>query len=153
MAYLDHDFNEYPELTNAQLEQLQFLSPFTQITQDFSAVVVKVVDGDTIRVRTDFRDFDFPIRFLEIDSPEMNEPGGKEAKEWLKTQIEGENVEVLIDKSNRVDKYGRLLGKIMHKGIDVADVEMQLGYAFKFGDKHKHIVPNFDSIVRIEQWL
>ena len=68
MAF-EHDFHEYPELTNAQMAQHQFSSPHEQITSDFRAEVVRVHDGDTITLRTGFRDFDFPLRLLDIDAP------------------------------------------------------------------------------------
>ena len=92
----EHNYKEYPELTNRQLNEIGWTSPFPQITEDFNANVVRVVDGDTVILRTDFRDFDFPLRFLGIDSPEMSE-GGEEAKQWLKGNIEGEDVEIIID--------------------------------------------------------
>ena len=60
-----HDFKLFPELTNRQMQEYYFQSPHKQITENFAAKVVKVTDGDTIRVEVDFRDFDFPIRIAE----------------------------------------------------------------------------------------
>ena len=71
----EHDDKAFPELTNKQLEEFGFSSPHEQITRDFFAVVVKVVDGDTVTLRAEFRDFNFPLRLLDIDAPEMNEGG------------------------------------------------------------------------------
>ena len=71
-----HDFKRYPELTNNQMNFYYFDSPHQQIAEDFDAKVVKVTDGDTIRVTTDFRDFDFPIRFSNIMAAETDEKGG-----------------------------------------------------------------------------
>ena len=104
MVY-EHDFERFPELSKSQLETLGFLSPHKQITEDFFGEVVKVSDGDTIRMVVEFRDFDFPVRLLDIDAPELNE-GGDVAKMWLKGRIEGEEVMVVIDRNNRVGKYG-----------------------------------------------
>ena len=73
----EHDYKNYPELTNSQLSEFGFSSPHKQITEDFTAEVVKVHDGDTVTLRTDFRDFDFPLRLAGVDSPEMNSGGEK----------------------------------------------------------------------------
>ena len=45
-----HDFKQFPELTNSQMVMYYFQSPHKQITEPFEAKVVKVTDGDTIRV-------------------------------------------------------------------------------------------------------
>ena len=147
-----HDFNKFPELTNKQIQELQLQSPHKQITEDFDATVVRVVDGDTIRLRTDFRDFEFPLRFLDIDAPEMN-AGGEVAKSWLKTRIEGRRVKILIDRTRRVDKYGRLLGKVFHGGLDVGNEELMLGLAIPFTRRTEGKLPNLDKMFSIKQWL
>ena len=148
----EHDYTKFPELTNQQLEQFQFTSPHIQITEDFDAVVIRVHDGDTVTLRTDFRDFDFPLRFLDIDAPELNE-GGAEARDWLKTRIEGQEVMVLIGRNKRVGKYGRLLGKVLYNGMIVGQEEIHLGLAKPFGTKNEGQVPDLTKIfneVKIE---
>ena len=99
----EHDFKEFPELSNQQIQEFQFQSPHVQITEDFEATVVKVIDGDTVRLRTTFRDFDFPLRRIGLDAPEMN-AGGEEARDWLKGKILNANVMVEKDKKTRVDR-------------------------------------------------
>lgn len=123
-----HDFKRYPELTNNQMNLYYFDSPHQQIAEDFDARVVKVTDGDTIRVTTDFRDFDFPIRFSNIMAAEVKE-GGLRSREHLRSLIEGALVEVIIDKANRVGKWGRLLARIRHKGFDVGEQMITDGFA------------------------
>ena len=149
---VEHDFNKYPELTNRQIENMGFQSPHKQITEDFMAEVVKVHDGDTITLRTSFRDFDFPLRFLDIDAKELNE-GGEEARAWLKNRIEGENIEVRINRKNRVDKYGRLLGKVFHGGQDVGEEELRLMLATPFTKRREFQLPNMDKELSIKKWL
>lgn len=122
---MTHDFKLWPELTNSQMAFYYFDSPHQQIAEDFWARVVKVIDGDTIRVSCDFRDFHFPIRFSNIMAAELNEKGGKESKSWLEKQILGEEVEVIINKKNRVGKWGRLLGQVKHMGFDMGELSMQ----------------------------
>ena len=131
-----HDFKQFPELTLRQMEEFGFQSPHKQITEDFMATVVKVHDGDTITLRTNFRDFDFPLRFLGIDAKELNE-GGKEAAEWLRDRLLGEEVEIIIDPDNKVDKWGRLLGLVIQSGLDVGDEELRIGFATSYDDRNE----------------
>ena len=148
----EHDYEAFPELSNSQLEQLQFSSPHTQITEDFDALVVKVYDGDTVTLETDFRDFAFKLRFLEIDSEEMNE-GGIAARDWLRTKILGKKVHILMNPINRVGKYGRLLGRVLYNGMDVGEEEIQLGLCKAFGKKKEGEVPNAEKIFSMKQWF
>ena len=127
-----HDFKKFPELTNRQMQFYYFQSPHQQITENFLAQVVKVTDGDTIRVETDFRDFSFPIRFLDLAAPEVNEEGGLEAKAFLKGEIEGEEVEIRINKRNRVGKWGRLLGEVFHRGLSMTDLIINTGHGIRW---------------------
>ncbi len=132
LKYDEHDYKKYPELTNRQLAAYGFMSPHFQLEKDFWAKVVKVIDGDTIRVTMEERDFDFPVRLLTIAAPEMNEEGGEESRKWLAEQIMGEEVKVLIDPFNRVGKWGRLLGTIIHMGLDINEMSMQMRYSVLF---------------------
>jgi len=119
-----HDFKRFPELTNSQMAFYYFDSPHQQIAEDFWAKVIKVIDGDTIRVTCDFRDFSFPIRFSNIMAAELNEKGGVESQSWLESQILGEEVEIIINPKNRVGKWGRLLGQVRHKGFDMGELSI-----------------------------
>ena len=104
MVFADqHDFVNFPELTDAQLSEYGFMSPHKQITEDFEAFVVKVHDGDTVTLRTEFRDFDFPMRFGLVDAPELSTgQAGQASRDWLKSMVEGKDVSVKINKKNRV---------------------------------------------------
>jgi len=146
-----HDFVKFPELTNSQLQE-HIVSPFPQITEDIRVEVIKVIDGDTIKVRWDMRDFDFPVRFLDINAPEMSEGGG-EARDYLKGVIEGEEVELQIDPNQRVGKYGRLLAKIISLGMDMGETMMRLGLAKSFENRNEGQIPDLNKETRIEQWL
>jgi len=144
-----HNYKDYPELTNKQMETEQFSSPHIQITEDFEAEVIKVTDGDTITLNTTFRDFNFPLRFLNIDAPELNE-GGETAREWLKEQIEGQKIQVIIDRQNRVGKYGRLLGKVISRGLDMGEAMLRLGLVKAFGKKDENKIPPMEKIFKVQ---
>lgn len=126
---MPHDFNRFPELTNAQMDLYYFESPHKQITEDFVGKVTKVHDGDTITVEWSERDFAFPVRFADTAAPELNEEGGHEARDWLEKRILGKEVTIEINPDKRVEKWGRLLGTVIADGIDVGQEEIMLGLA------------------------
>ena len=149
----DHDYEKYPELSNSQIAEMGLFSPHPQITEDFVAQVEKVIDGDTIKVSCSFRDFVFPVRLLDIDAPEMSELGGDQAQEFLKQRIEGQEVLVLVDKRQRVCKYGRLLGRVLAQGVDVGQELLNFGLAYSFGHKKEGEPFNIDKLLRMNQWF
>ena len=123
-----HDFKQFPELTNSQMQIYYFESPHRQITEPFMAKVVKVTDGDTIRVTWEERDFNFPIRFAELAAPELDEAGGIESQSWLESMILDEEVEIIPTKM-RVEKWGRLLANVIFLGLDVSRQSIENGHA------------------------
>jgi endonuclease YncB( thermonuclease family) len=136
-----HDFKKFPELTNNQADFYYWDSPHKQIFEDFQARVVKVTDGDTIRVSVKFRDFDFPIRFLDIDAPEIKEVNGEKVQRYLASRILNRTIEVVINPKNRVDKWGRLLGKVSEGGIDMGDDMLRQGMVTRFDQRDEGEIP------------
>ena len=129
------DFNLRPELPNSMMGLYYFDSPHEQITRDFEAKVVKVHDGDTIRVKCDFRNFDFPIRLLGIDAPEIKTISGKESQRWLSDEIMGKDIIVEIDPNQRVGKWGRLLGNIIFQGMNINNLSKIVGQSVSFENR------------------
>ena len=136
-----HDFKRFPELTNNQMGLYYFDSPHQQIAEDFDARVERVKDGDTIHVTVPFRDFDFPIRISNLLAPELNEPRGIESRNHLRNMIEGKTIEVIINKNNRVGKWGRLLGEIRESGFDVGEQMINDGFAVALDEEQPGIKP------------
>lgn len=132
-----HDFKKFPELANSQVDFYYWDSPHKQIFEDFSCVVEKVTDGDTIRVSTNFRDFNFPIRILDIDAPEIGKPNARIAQRHLERVVLKKKVEILINRKNRVDKYGRLLGKVIANGQDMGEEMLGLGLVTSFENRRE----------------
>ena len=127
-----HDFKKFPELRNNQMVIYYFDSPHKQIDFDFRAKVVKVIDGDTFKVKWEERDFEFPIRMSTIAAPERNEQGGAESKRWLENQILNKEVDILINPNNRVGKWGRLLGEVISEGLNINDLSIIEGQSVPF---------------------
>jgi micrococcal nuclease len=77
-----------------------------------TAVVVRVVDGDTIEARIDGEVED--VRLIGVDTPETVKPGepvqcfGPRASHFTKQRLEGEQVRLVLGVERR-DVYGRLL--------------------------------------------
>ena len=142
-----HDFVNFPELANSQMAFYYFVSPHRQITEDFHARVVKVHDGDTITLRWSERDFDFPLRLLDIDAKELNE-GGEEARDWLENKILGKEVDIMIDRRKRVGKWGRLLGKVFFSGFDMGETMLHMGIVQRFGENTGEIKEFTGSRIR-----
>ncbi len=141
---MTHDFKLFPELTNSQMQIYYFESPHKQIFEDFSAKVVKVIDGDTVRVKWSERDFVFRVRLSNIAAPELNE-GGEESQRWLESQILNEEVEILINPRLRVGKWGRILGEIMHGGFNINEESVATGMSVTFEERKAGTLPNFDK--------
>jgi len=143
---MSHDFVNFPELTDSQMQIYYFQSPHKQILESFHGECIRVIDGDTIMVRMSERNFDFPVRFNNINAPEMSE-GGKPAKQWLKNRIEGQSIDVLVDPKNRVGKYGRLLGTPLHNGMSLGQEMIQLGLVNIFGKDKEGAVPDINKTI------
>ncbi len=130
-----HDFKLFPELTNSQMQFYYFESPHRQITEDFMGEVVKITDGDTIHVKWSEREKPVVIRFIDTDAPELKEQGGLESARWLEKQIMNEYVRVQIEPKLRVGKWGRIIGRIIHFGIDINSSSIDNGFAVPFSEK------------------
>ena len=150
---MTHNFKTHPELTNSQMQLYYFESPHKQITEDFRAKVVKIHDGDTITLRTDFRDFDFPLRFLDTNAPELNEEGGHESRDWLSDKILNKEVDILIDKKNRVGKWGRLLGSVFFSGMNINKESIVMGQSTSFENRNEGKLPIMNKELNMSKWF
>ena len=152
---MPHDFTRFPELTNNQMQIYYFESPHKQIMEDFKAEVKRVIDGDTIEVRTNFRNFDFPIRIINIAAPERKEEGGAESKDWLEKQILGEEVDIFINKNLRVEKWGRLLGEVFFNGMNIGEDSIRNGHSIEWKQRGEKKIGDFNKQLdeREKQWF
>lgn len=102
-------------------------------TERVSANVINVIDGDTIIVKIEGREY--KVRYIGIDAPEMDnsekpaEFMSKEAFEKNKELVMGKIVKLEKDISE-TDKHGRLL-RYVYVGDLMINAEMvRLGYAY-----------------------
>ena len=76
----------------------------------YDAYVTRVIDGDTIEVRTQAGVQ--PIRLANIDTRETGQIGALAATNYLKTLIEGQDV---IIEERGTGRYGRTLAHVWRK--------------------------------------
>ncbi len=90
------------------------------------ALVVRVIDGDTIEVNIGGRLH--KVRYIGIDTPELGQLGGYEAKSVNAELVAGKVVELEKDVSE-TDRYGRLLRYVWVEGNMVNATLVAMGYA------------------------
>ena len=102
--------------------------------------VVKVSDGDTVRVTTEDGN-NFPVRFFNIDTPELHFPTkgggwhsqgkwGEDASDYLKSLIPQDGMVTLLMIER--DKYGRTVGKLFNGKKDFSLELVRAGQAAPF---------------------
>lgn len=92
---------------------------------EYSARILSVHDGDTCTALVDlgFRiSQEMPLRLNGINAPELSQPGGKEARDYLRSIIDGKQV-VIFTVKDRKEKYGRYLADIV-VGVELVSVMM-----------------------------
>ncbi len=122
-----------------------------QAGRSFTARVVRIVDGDTIKIRRDgTRD---TVRLIGIDTPESVKPGApvecfaKEASRETTRLLDGERVKLVLDREPR-DRYDRLLAYVYRErdGRAINEWLVRRGYA-----QTLRIAPNTRFAERFER--
>ena len=112
-----------------------FALNISSVRADFTAKVQRVVDGDTVYVE-DEAGIKFKVRLTGIDAPEQNQPYGLASKYHLSELLL--NKLVLLEskpkkgKPYSVDRYNRVLAKIILDGRDINLFQVLSGYAWHF---------------------
>lgn len=89
-----------------------------------SCTVGRVIDGDTLQC-TDGR----RIRLRGVDTPEVGEPGHREATRELRRRVEGRTVTVTPHHTNR----GRIVGDVTLGGRNIGREMDARGYSKRSG--------------------
>jgi len=121
------------------VKKIFFLFSFLILSCNFSPnysnlKAVEVIDGDTIRLSNGKL-----MRYIGIDTPEVRikkddvfqylpQPFALEAKEYNRILVEGKNIRIEFD-SQKVDRYGRLLGYCFVDDVFVNAELIKKGYA------------------------
>ena len=92
-----------------------------------SYFVTKVIDGDTIEVRQEKRNY--KVRLSEIDAPEINQRFGTESKNFLASLILNKEIELIYITE---DRYGRIVAKIYKDNKDINRSMVRSGLAWVY---------------------
>ncbi len=110
-----------------------FLLLFSQAHADlFTGKISRIVDGDTVIVRGQ------KVRLVAIDSPEMDQDYGEEAKRNMEAFFKKR---VVVEYYKR-DRYKRIVGKIYYNGFDLGLAQIISGYAW-YVDKYEKDLSGF----------
>jgi endonuclease YncB( thermonuclease family) len=96
--------------------------------QTFTGRVLAIADGDTITV-LDSANTQHRIRLEGIDAPESHQAFGEQSRLSLSEMIFGKDVSVTYQK---IDQYGRLVGKITLDGKDINLEQVKAGMAWHY---------------------
>jgi endonuclease YncB( thermonuclease family) len=95
-----------------------------------TAKVIQVIDGDTIDVSID--GVEQRVRYIGIDSPEMDFPLGAQAQAENAKLVEGQEV-LLITDISETDRYHRLLRYVIANKVFVNEALVRSGFAMSKG--------------------
>ena len=103
-----------------------------------------VYDGDTIRVISPTGE-ESRVRFACIDAPEMDQPLGRESRDYLRNLLSRHNNQVRLDVTN-TDRYGRKIA-VLHlpNGEIVQEMQVREGWVFPY-PQYKRDCPVWDNI-------
>ena len=118
-------------------------------TDEFTAKVIVVLDGDTVLIRRGGGMV--RIRLAEIDAPEVahagmggklpdsqnTQPFGEDSKRSLSGMVLGKQVDVV---TQAVDQYGRLVANLSVDGRDVNAEQVRRGMAWEYSYRHSNHV-------------
>ena len=140
MVWLNAQRNETLQATKNRSAALQ-LDPTTGLE---TWQVVKVTDGDTIKVQRGGEEL--RIRFCGIDAPEKDQALGPEATALLQELVDQSGGQVLIDPVER-DRYGRTVAEVWSDQVGLINSELVgQGMAFVY-DRYVGGCPSREAIV------
>jgi len=114
-----------------------FALPCPALAQSFSGRVVAVSDGDTLTVLTAAKE-QIKVRINGIDAPEKAQPFGQASKQNLSRLVFGRAVTI---ESNKRDRYGRTVGKVLTDGRDAGLEQVKAGFAWRFKEYEREQSP------------
>ena len=95
---------------------------------DIEGSVVGVSDGDTVTVLDEART-QHKIRLAGIDAPEKAQAFGNKSKQALSDCAFGRGARVT---GSKLDRYGRLVAKVIVEGVDCNLRQVELGLAWHY---------------------
>ena len=94
-------------------------------TMSAAETVVRVKDGDSLVVDSNGREVE--VRLADIDTPEFNQPRGDEARDALRSLVDGKEVRLELVGG---DAYRRIVAHVFDGDLDVNAELVRLGLAW-----------------------
>jgi micrococcal nuclease len=104
--------------------------PFTPCSAKelLQGLVISIEDGDTITILRQDK-VKVRVQFYGIDCPEMDQPFGKEAKQFTSDMVLKKNVNIF---QYGADQHGRSEGVVSVEGINVNEQLIKVGLAWQY---------------------
>lgn len=99
-----------------------------------TGTVASVHDGDTLTLQTGAEQK--KIRLAGIDAPELKQTFGPESRDALRLSVLNQSVTV---DTNKQDRYGRAVGKVLLNGEDVNLKQVSAGLAWVYTEYIKEL--------------
>lgn len=113
------------------------------------ALVVRVIDGDTIELESGQR-----VRYLGIDTPETGEPYAAEATERNRELVEGMVVELQTGSRDK-DEYDRLLRYVYVDGTfvnaELVAEGLASAYIFDPDDRYSQVLVQLEQYAKMKE--
>lgn len=103
--------------------------------------VEKIIDGDTVRIKRCY--ISYNVRLAGIDCPELSQPFGKKAKDYLSQIL---NKTVYVKGFNKTDRYNRPIVVLYLKKTNINKVMLFEGLAEVYPGRF----PGIDKIRYLE---
>lgn len=102
-------------------------------SNNYSAIVQKVSDGDTLNV-LDETGQKHRIRLAFIDAPELKQDFGKASQKFLQNQLLNQKVEIVV---RDIDRYQREVATVYLYGKDMNLIQLKQGNAWHYQEYAK----------------
>ena len=117
---------------------------FNEKNKEATATVVKVIDGNTVEIKTSEDEF-LLVVLKEVDSPELGQLFGDEAKQFTEKMLL--NKKVFVEMKGK-DMWGnRLVGITLKNGKDVEVELLEAGFAW-----HNTLKSSNEQLAAIEKY-
>lgn len=104
--------------------------PLEVATADsFIGRVIRVGDGDTFDIAFGEAGEKVRVRLYGLDAPELAQPHGREARDFLSKLLL--NREVRVDKED-LDQFGRVVGQVFDSGLSINLTLVASGHAWVY---------------------
>jgi endonuclease YncB( thermonuclease family) len=100
--------------------------------RELAGTVTKVTDGDSLWLQPSVQGPPVEVRLLGVDAPEICQPWGTQARDALKTLVEGKQITL---RAVGLDTYQRTLGTVLLDGVDVNTRLVEEGHAWSTRSK------------------